>query len=214
MDIVIGLVGAKGAGKSTTFKLMSEFWDVQEVALADKLKNTCSKVFDIPRNHFDSHEFKEKDLDTPVFLDDSSLRVIYKEYDVTPDYDKHIRSHIGKILETPRKVAQYVGSEVLRSISEDIHCTAAVKTANKAIVVITDIRFPNEYEFFAKNYKKFHLVYIQNTAAETTAGEDTHISEKYLKDLMKKAEYTINNNDDMKTLRNAVSSCFVKIFGS
>lgn len=210
MTHIIGLVGAKGAGKSTFYKLLSEVIDAQEIALADKLKNTCAQVFEIPREHFDSHAHKEKELENPVFLTNDLVNKLYKAYDLKVDYDKHIRMHIGKVLESPRKIAQYVGTEVLRTVQDDIHCTEAVKTIVQPIGVITDIRFPNELEFFAK-MGNFKLVYIMNMSAEVQAGKDPHPSEAYLKELAKKADWTIDNGGTMEDFRIKVKTLLKEI---
>jgi len=202
MDIVIGLIGAKGAGKTTAFNALKEIADVQEITLAAKLKDVSAEVFNIPRNHFDSHEFKETEFLNPVFLDPQNLTKVYRSYNIQGSgkdfFDAFIRPHIGKVLLSPRQVAQYVGTEILRAYEGDIHCTSAVEGIEKRVGVVTDMRFPNEFNYFAERYPKFHPVYIQNMAAEITAGGDTHVSEAYLRELSKRAEFTITNNDSVK----------------
>ncbi len=213
MDIVIGLIGAKGAGKTTAYNAIKNILDVQEITLAAKLKDTSAQVFKIPREWFDSHEFKEKDLEDPIFLQGSNLAELWALYGVTHTaggfYDKYIRPHIGKVLYSPRQVAQYIGTEVLRAYEADIHCLEASKNVEKTIGVVTDMRFPNEFEFFAKNYKNFYPIYISNIGAEVHAGMDTHASEAHLKTLAKKAYETIANNGSIREFEDAVKN-FVK----
>lgn len=211
MNIVFGLIGAKGAGKTTAFNAISKVLDVQEITLASKLKDVSAKVFQIDRNWFDSHNFKEKDLEDPVYLDSFKIKALFEEYALTPDFDKHVRPHIGKVLLSPRQIAQYVGTEVLRNYMEDIHCFAAAAQVHKAIGVVTDMRFPNEYEYFAKNYPSFHPIYIQNIGAEIKASRDTHASEAHLKDLARKASVTIQNNGSISEFETAIHACIIKI---
>jgi hypothetical protein len=213
MDIVIGLIGAKGAGKTTAFNAIKSLFDVQEITLAAKLKDVCAKAFNIPRDWFDSHDFKEKDLEDPVFLNRENLTVVWTSYgvkDVTGEfYDKFIRPHVGKILYTPRQVAQYIGTEVLRSYEPDIHCLEAARAVEKQVGVVTDMRFPNEFDFFAKNYVKFYPIYISNVGAEVAAGKDTHASEAHLKDLARRAFKAIPNNSSIREFEDAIKA-FVK----
>lgn len=204
MNTVIGLIGAKAAGKTTAFNTIQATWPVQEITLAAKLKDVCAEVFNIPRNAFDSHSLKEKELQDLVFLEPSSLEQIFKLYDLKVNFDKHIRSHIGQVLHSPRQIAQYIGTEVLRAAEADIHCTSAVKDITKDIGVVTDMRFPNEFEFFTKNYPRFFPVYIQNLGAEIEAGKDAHASEAHLKTLAKQAVVTIQNNGGRAQFEQAV----------
>lgn len=212
MDIVIGLIGAKKAGKTTAFEAIRSVMDVQEITLADKLKNACAEVFQIPRFWFDSHSVKEKDLQDYIFLNTSNIKLIFNYYGIKDlDYDKHIRPHIGKVLHSPRTIAQYIGTEVLRAYDTDIHCNSACQAITKNIGVVTDMRFPNEYEYFAKHYGAFYPVYIQNVGAEVTAGKDTHASEAHLYDLAKRAVKTIPNNGSIAEFHEAVRQ-FLKEF--
>lgn len=211
MRQVIGLLGAKGSGKTTAFQVISGTWDVQEITLAGKLKSVSAEVFGIPRDHFDSHDFKEKELENPAFLSKDNLTQIYKAYDFAIDFDKDIRPHIGTYLESPRKIAQYIGSEILRAKQSDVHCTSSVKDITKPVGIVTDIRFPNEYDFFKNQYPDFHFVYIQNMGAESHAGKDSHVSEKYLKDLIKRADAVLTNNDGIDSFRSKVTAYFKEI---
>lgn len=204
MDIVIALIGAKGAGKTTAFNAMQDLLDVQEITLASKLKDVSSEVFNVPRIHFDSHAFKEKDLEDPVFLTAENVSQVFEKYDLKPNFDKYIRPHIGKVLHTPRQIAQYIGTEVLRTYNPDIHCDEAVKRVTNRVGVVTDMRFPNEYSYFKEKYPKFYPIYINNIGAEVAASKDTHASEAYLKDLAKKAVKTLPNNSSIKEFQESV----------
>lgn len=208
MDIVIGLIGAKGAGKTTAYEVIQAELDVQEITLAAKLKDVSAEVTGIDRNWFDSHRFKEVDLNDPVFLTAPLLEKIWQLYGVGTKapgfFDKFVRPHVGQLLHTPRQIAQYVGTEVLRAYEPDIHCLEAAKAITKTIGVVTDMRFPNEYDFFRKNYPRFHTLYIQNNGAEIHAGKDTHASEAYLKDLARKADVTVINDSSIKAFQEKV----------
>jgi len=216
MKTIIGLVGAKASGKTTTFEFIQEIYpNVVEITLAGKLKDTCSEVFEIPREYFDKQNLKEADLDSPVYLTVENIKAVHDKYRLHPDYDAFIRLHIGRILYTPREVAQYIGTEVLRAYQDDIHCQwSVIGKMGKIgdIGVVTDIRFPNELSFFKDNYPNFHPIYIKNTGAEAEAAKDTHASEAHLPQL-KAASREISNDADKNTLRNNISVILSEILG-
>lgn len=213
MQVVIGLVGTKGSGKTTAFKLMQELKaGTTEIMLANKLKQVCSEVFGIPRISFEDAAVKEKELNDFITLNEKNVSEVIKRFKKEIDYDKHIRPHIGKILISPRQIAQYIGTEVLRNVSEDIHCEGAVQDLVQApLFVVTDIRFWNEYNFFNKNQDlAFFPVYISNYAAEAKAASDKHPSEAYVLEIAKKCE-RIDNNGSMQDFKSKVTELLARV---
>lgn len=214
MRVFMGFTGVKQAGKTTAFKFIQEqFPFVQEIALADKLKNECSAVFGIPRNHFDASNLKEKELEQPVYLDENNVAAVIERFGLQYDFDKNVRPHMGTILHTPRQVAQYIGTEVLRSLDSDVHCKGPIlDLPESGFFVVTDMRFPNEYEFFQKNYSDtFFPFYINNYAAEAKAAQDSHASEKHILNIAKKCE-RIDNNGGLEDLRRQIITAFTNIY--
>lgn len=201
MKTVIALTGVKFSGKTTAFEYIRSLRpDVIEITLAGKLKDVCATVFDIPRDYFDRPDVKEKEMDTLVELETENLQAIFEHFDgYEIVFDKHIRPHIGKVLHTPRQVAQYVGTEVLRTVDPDVHCRHATRgKPQDGIFVVTDMRFPNEFDFFAVDKTcQFHPFYIKNTGAECKAGDDPHPSESHIKDLAKRCT-TIDNDSTVQ----------------
>lgn len=197
--ITIGLVGAKGAGKTTAFNFINrKYPGALEITLAGYLKDVCARVFNVERDYFDSHEFKEADLESPAYITTNDLLEIYTAYGLEKSVSNnlHIRPHLGKVLHTPRQIAQYVGTEILRAVQESVHCDVAYQRAENhdGLAVITDIRFPNEFDYFKERSSQFVPLYIKNTAAETNAAGDTHASEAYLFDLAKKSVKVSNES--------------------
>lgn len=211
MNLIIGLIGAKQAGKTTAYETMSHMAEVQEITLAKKLKDVCAEVLGVHRTRFDSPAHKELEFEEPVFLTAELITSMFMAYGIAPDYDTEIRQHIGKILLTPRHIAQYMGTEVLRAVEPDIHCRSAVEALHSPIGVVTDMRFPNEFEYFAKQGGNFIPVYIKNVGAEIEAGKDTHASEAHLKTLASKALITIENDRSLKIFQDRVRIEFQKM---
>lgn len=201
----IGLIGAKRAGKDTACEaIKTVFPKAVTITLAGPLKDCCSEVLGIPREAFDKDDLKEKELDDLVELNWNLLDALFNWYSLKYQYDAHARPHIGKVLRTPRQVAQYVGTEVLRTVDPDIHCKTAFAGKTGDFGIITDLRFPNEDSFFQKLGKPYMLVYVANLAAETEAAKDTHVSEAYLQTLVKKANFTVPNNDSLQAFQGRV----------
>ena len=209
LNILIGLCGAKGSGKTTAFNAIKKVNnEISEITLANKLKNVCSEVFEIPRNHFDSHKYKEKELNNKIALDRDSVIRIFNAYELHVP-DEIVDSHIGKILTTPRHIAQYVGTEVLRSIYNHIHCDVAIKNVKSDIAIVTDLRFPDEIVFFKAHAPNFIPIYIKNVYAESLAGNDQHESERHLYKLAQECPYVLVNDCPSKELFEKKSAFFI-----
>lgn len=202
----ICLTGVKQAGKSTFASIAKELDStVIELAIADKLKNACAKVFDVPRSHFDLSEFKEKDLDQYAYLDTDNISAVIKEFGVTPKFDRDVRPHISMVLENPRRIAQYFGTEILRSIDPQIHCLGTVNgLPEDGIFIVTDMRFPNEYDFFTSQPGSSNTVYVHNARAEAESAKDGHVSEKFIKEIGAKCMWKLENNFSLKTYESDV----------
>ena len=192
MKIVFGLIGVKTSGKSTAAGILEDLIpNLKEISLANKLKDTCSKVFSIPRDYFDLHEFKEKRLETPARLTVDNIQKILKSFNIS---NAVLNDRlIDRSLTTPRLVAQVVGTELLRNAGgQDIHCLNLDVRHNS---VISDIRFLNELNFFADRKDiRFIPIYIQNYTAERKITEESHRSEKEIFEIIQKEVYKVDNN--------------------
>lgn len=184
MKIIIGLAGVKTSGKSTVANIIKNKFDVTilESALADKLKNVSGEIFNVPREYFDRQDLKEVPLDKPRTLDVPTIEQVLNAFGVSLNEElllKYIeRKVVNMTLDTPRKIAQIIGTEVLRAAGdEDIHCKN-VPLNNNGVTVISDLRFPNEFNYF-NNLKDalFIPLYIQRDEAEKYVTKDSHPSE-------------------------------------
>jgi hypothetical protein len=201
MRTVIGLAGVKTSGKSTVANMiMSLVPNAREAALADKLKNTCAQVFEVPREYFDRQDLKEVPFDEPKRLGALQIGAILESFGVhmtSREIDSKFEV-IGMMLETPRKIAQIVGTEVLRQAgNEDIHCDN-VELNNEGVTVISDLRFPNEFNYFKNNKDIYFMpLYISRQEAEQHVTEDSHPSEKCVFEFNDKC-IKIDNNGSLE----------------
>lgn len=202
MKTIIGLAGVKTSGKSTVANIIKEFVpNAKEAALADKLKDTCSEVFDISREYFDRQELKEVPFkDGAKELTNGAIGAILESFGVYMSRREidSIYNVVNMKLPTPRKIAQIIGTEVLRAAGdEDIHCKN-VKLNENGVTIISDLRFPNEFKYFnEKSNVKFIPLYIQRDEAEQYVTEDSHPSEKCVFEFNDKC-IKIDNNGNLR----------------
>lgn len=184
MKRIIAFCGAKESGKSTSATLFRSLITTQtkELAFADHLKQTASKVFNIEMKHFLEPALKERELDSYINFTPENLKVVLDEFEVLElaesDYDKYIRPHVGQVMITPRKLLQYIGTNLLHPIDPLIHTNFALKKLDTSVVnLITDLRFPQEFDALYSR-EDFLPVYVCNTQAELRASSDSHPSER------------------------------------
>ena len=208
MQIIIGITGVMASGKSTTSNFIKMVVpQAKEVSLAGTLKDACSKAFNLARTDLDDPKKKNEKFKINKYLSQEALESVFEKFGVKFDYDKHIRKHLNKIMESPRQIMQYVGTEVLRSVRPDIHCWAAhEKMKGEDFCIVPDMRFLNEFEFFRGLEEiRFYSVYIENKREENKVSENAHSSEKEIFKVIKRAGYTIDNNGVISDLdRNVI----------
>ena len=196
----IGFVGAKGAGKTSSLNLLAKNYNVNEIMIAKKLKEVCSSILGIPMAWMGDPKLKEILFETPHTINSADLSHIINSFDlghVGIDYGVHI----GAELRSPRHAAQYVGTDIVRAADRMAHLRSAARQASpNGVNIVTDIRFPNEYDYFKNKDEGFVLCYIQRKEAEEEAAKDVHSSEAGLKDLIKKADIIIDNNGSWEQL--------------
>lgn len=200
---IIGLIGKKQSGKSTCVEaLLKKYPDAVEVKLAGKLKVVCADVFNIPLEHLESQEFKEKPFDKPILFTRIHMHKLLDSYDIwsfPPYIHERYRKLLGKQLISPRHVLQYIGTEVMRKVGgSDIHLHHAPLRKN-ALNIISDIRFSNELRYFKDmDNDRFLPIYINRPSLKDNSYSQ-HASEAGIGDL----EYyctTIRNDSSIENL--------------
>lgn len=213
-QVIIGLVGAKGAGKSTFADAASAAVpELKQLALANKLKDASSDAFYVPREYFDDVSRKEAELRDFRVVGEDQVRQIIAAFGFLPT-DGLVRPHVGKILTTPRAIAQYVGTEILRDVDPYVHCHGLMQDAPKDDpFIVTDIRFPNELEFFQRlEGVQFFPVYVSNVKAEAAAAQDPHPSERHLRTLAATC-LKVENEGTIEDLQASAVRCVKVLLG-
>lgn len=159
------MTGHKRHGKDTVAKRLVDCWGFEKVAFADALKDSCAAAFNIPREDFDDDSKKELPSD------------------IYPDW-------------TLRKIMQIVGTELFRSQWPNIWIdTWYRKVADKELVVVTDLRFPNE-EIALRQFPYNALFRVKNERLAVSG--DMHSSEAFIDTLF--PDRTLLNNGTIDDL--------------
>jgi len=154
---IIALAGKAGAGKDTFADVLVKNHGFTRVALADPLRELCSKVFRLDYNLFLDHDKKDKEIHK-IILDyhhiDKIRDFIQNEWDIEIDYQTRelLEEWYGEEFETPRDILRCIGTKLIRNcIDSDIWIDLAFEKIKKTggNVVITDCRFQNERDAFS-----------------------------------------------------------------
>ena len=217
-QVVIGLSGVKTSGKSTAADIITELigGNIKESALAGKLKDVSAEAFGLTRDHFDNQDIKEVPFpEGPKIVTLYMIQEILLSFNtpLTEDLKEvyYENGVINMMLGTPRKIAQIVGTEVLRATgNEDIHCEN-MSMNEGGITIVSDLRFPNEFNYFDNNTNiNFIPLYIQRDEAESIVTEFSHPSERCVFEFSKKC-IKIPNNSSLDNLRIILEAVFEAI---
>lgn len=201
---VVGLTGFAKSGKSTAADILKELGG-QEVAFAKHLKDVCSVAFGIERDHFDNQAYKEILFRQDIVLSREDITLILDLFEVPKRFfPSSILAHAGKRLQSPRHVAQYIGTEVLRSIDSDIHINMAFKLAPQGakFFICSDCRFDNE--FTAVEARGGLTVGISRKKATPADLTNLHGSEREVPTLIERAMAKFENEGTIEEFQAAV----------
>lgn len=202
---VIGLTGFAKSGKSTAAETLKSLGG-KEVAFAKHLKDVCAVVFNIPRDHFDNQDFKEAifKFDRIILKEDIDRLLTY--FEVPARFiPETILKHQGIHLVSPRHTAQYIGTEVLRGIDQNIHIKMAFKLnydSDSKFLICSDVRFANELE--AVRDAGGIVIGVSRNAAIPKDLENLHPSEREIPSLTKRSDIVIFNEKTMQDFQESI----------
>ena len=182
--MIITLSGKARSGKDTCADILVNKYNFEKFSLAQPIRELASKVFDIPLDTFTSDELKEKNFTHPIILDEAYLGhiidIVENDWGFNVDEVAKVgmMKQLGAEFIHPRRILQTVGTEVIRNnVDKDIFLKLADKRigiSNKNIVIV-DVRFSNEREWFKKQGAVLCLI----KRPELTS-KDSHTSENDL----------------------------------
>ena len=177
--MLVGICGKAGSGKDTVGDYLVRQYGFKHIALADPIKRLVEDVFVLDKLTVYDRVKREQPLER------------------WPGW-------------TVRKLLQFIGTELFRDNIDD---SIWVKSLWYRICddkdnnyVVTDIRFPNELQYFKDNASKSNMQFISlKTVREGFKGEvglKGHASEAYDLD----AEYVLENNGTFHDLYSKVNN--------
>ena len=209
--MLISISGKKRAGKDEVANVLVKNHKYVKVALADGLRELCSKVFDMPLQEFTNDNTKERQFSHPIILDEEHLgfmlSVIENDWQipVSKESKDKMLTKVGSQFIHPRHLLQIVGTEVIRDCISDNFWIDALekKIENLADVVISDVRYSNERAWAKSRGALMCFVNRPNNPAKS----DGHKSEN---DLGNESDYQIvmNNDDSLSRFQIEVGSFF------
>jgi len=185
---LIGIHGKSSSGKDTLGIELSRAYaslDIfaQRYAFADTLKDVCMEMFNLSSKYF--HEEGLKNI--PV-----------APWNVSP-----------------RQIMQFVGTELVRNNIDKLLGTTAESLwitvleqklshyKETATVIITDVRFQDEYDWIIKNNGK--IIHLTRPGYDGKVGIPSHQSEADINLHSKEKLYEIVNDGTFEDLENKVS---------
>ena len=240
--IIIAISGSKGVGKDTTATMLeyimsvginkatyAEWYRRTKVAedygkniihFADKLKDLCAQITDLPRHYFDKHEYKDElwwIYGTENFINDEEIEK-YNADENKKNYIKilscnvlTLKEHLENIPKNKcvpviklRTILQFVGTEMFRNLYDEKYWIrntikrAREITNEKGFCIIPALRFETELHSLRKacNDSGYKCIIINigysDTFERNTNERGLHISEKQLKEF----DYYISNKKE------------------
>ena len=142
---IIAFAGRKRSGKGMLAKGMREYSpNVVIIAVADSLKLLCCKLLKITYDELT--QMKDDGTTFEAKVDDYWVSTIKHEVKIS---DNIIRNEIGgRVFTNVREVLQIIGTDLIRKYSPDWHIDKTIERiksyGDDKIVVVEDVRFPNE----------------------------------------------------------------------
>jgi len=169
---IIGLIGARGSGKTTCAAYLQANYNFQEFSFADPVKKVVEIIYG-----FDYDTLKG---DTP---ERREARVNMRD----PMWNQNMI-----------QAMQFIGTELFRNhMDQDVWIKIMKRNIDSCIksgkrVVISDLRYPNEIEFVRSLGGKIFVIESQSAQVSTCA--DNHSSETSAKDAIKDTDIVLMND--------------------
>lgn len=195
MSVLVGLVGYAKSGKTTAAEVLVEN-GFTAIAYADKLKNTISKVTGLPREYMDDQSLKERPFPLPYTLEWHIIDKLMQEYGMyANDYRYVTDGYKRALITSPRQLMTVVGTDILRTCDDEIHIRSTLDSLPNGNVVITDIRFQNEFDAIAN--KGGVTIGIVRDEVTPLNLKTAHVSEKNVAKLLPLCDIIIENNEGL-----------------
>ena len=170
-----------GVGKDVAAKYLVDKYGFTKVAFADNLKECCMAVCGLTAPQVFDGDKKQELFNTPFVFDEKYHLGVLSWMACSlgcsvADFEKTGFSSIGAVLNTPRDILQFVGTDVMRYHSNNYHVEVCFSgMAKNKNYVISDVRFRNEAEAVVSACG--YCVKINRPPREMSKTNDAHASE-------------------------------------
>lgn len=150
--IIIGFAGRKRSGKTMMAKHLEEKYDATIVTIAQSLKELCANLLDLDVEKLNFYKDDVLLNYSPIEHLDIDKMIADLTYELGEVYERNIRQDIEQGVlrhkfDTVRDMLQFIGTDIIRKYHDNWHVNKLIENINKSnsrIVVIDDVRFPNE----------------------------------------------------------------------
>lgn len=191
----IGLCGFTGCGKSTIANILVTKYGYTELSFASALKDVLTSIFGWDRQKLEGltpEDRQWREMEDPLWS-----------------------AMLGRSI-TPRNMLTEIGKDIMRDHFHEEIWVKVVESKLKKYdrVVITDCRFPNEFEMVRRN--GFKIVRIDRgeipawcseyqNGGEPQESMQIHESNKLW--LREESDFVISNNSSIEDLQTAIEKC-------
>lgn len=185
MKTIIGFAGRKRSGKGSLCEHLRDTRGATIITIANALKQLCcelicvdsidelNKLKDNPDSYINLFE-PNKHIWTIILANELGFDL---DEDLSELYDM-VSNYIDRKTSTVRELLQFIGTDVIRHFNPNWHVDKMVKAINSAssdLVVVDDVRFPNERDAISKlgGYNFFVIrpdlrIEVSNHSSETS----------------------------------------------
>lgn len=170
---IIGFAGRKRSGKTSLAKYLKEEENAVIITIANYLKYLCCDLLNI--SYEELNEKKDKGDTFDIIPDDRWFKIIDN------------RTHIGYFniknelkdihITNIRQLLQVIGTDVIRKYNENWHVEKMIEDiksySNDKLIVIDDVRFPNEKEAILNLSGEVFFVIRPNTLSVSNHASET-----------------------------------------
>lgn len=217
MQTVIGVLGAKRAGKDTfAAALMGQHKNIVRLGFADALYKEVSECFDLPVSFFRDDARKDKpqvELDLRFSRSTRFADLCAELLNSRPEIREKFGLSVNAL--SPRVILQWYGTDFRRHLFDDLYWINIVRDAIIASpeknFIITDVRFLNEANLLTTQFNALTVRVLREKidkamAALREAGDPAALHPSETELLNYQTHYIANNIEgDMTSLSTAAS---------
>lgn len=190
---IIAFTGPKRCGKDTSAEYVKKMFDYEVLAFAEPMKDILQTTLGISRETLD--DFKNYPQSNKI------KGITYGGFIFDDEECTEFSTDMRQIL-------QKFGTEVMKKhFGEDVWAAKLIQDArfwDLSTVVISDLRFMNEYNYIKENCEKLTVIRIHKDNLEN----DSHSSEQEYQNIP--ADYEVTNNSTQQDLYNKLNKIILQ----